>query len=175
MAYNKNDAYKALNNLKEDYIGANDLLEESRKNKEDRMKDSENLFYAKRGARRIGLFFTTIFALGMLSGFASIIPFVIFASLAGVTLLGTIGVQIYYSILQKVNNQLIKEVDVLAEEVQNIMPMLTSYVDDLQDVVHLNRPINNNHEEIIQSWINKSVKKDVEDTPQREDDIELFR
>ena len=175
MAYNKDDAYKALTHLKEDYVKVNESIAEAKRDVKMFEENDTSLKLAKVGVTRLGLFLGVIFGLGMFAGFVSIVPFIIFASLCGLSLVGTLGARIYYNTLIDVNNKFLDEAKQASESMEYISSnLVVPRVDALQDVVHLNKPITKEHKEIIDEWKDSSAFEDFKQNPQKDDDIELY-
>ena len=173
--YSKEDADKALANLKQDYKNAYECIEEAKKDIIESEKEAQNLIISKKSVSIIGFGLSIFLGLGMLFGIGSVVALIIFASLTTLSFAGTFISRAYYNKLIKINDNYLQEAKHTVETVGEInSEFVIPRIDSLQDVVHLNKPMTKQDEDTIAQWKDKSAYQDVKDNPNKEDDINLF-
>ena len=158
--YDKIDAEKALKSLKESYTVTLDSIEEAKKEIKQIAKRHDDLKQSKSTATKIGVGLCVVFGFGLFLGFVSIVPLIVSAVL-GIT------AGVVTDLKRKNYNKLMKEnlikLEKTKESIKRMETFNSSYtiprIDQLQDIVHSNKPITKEQEDIICCWVEKPSQK----------------
>ena len=162
--YNKEDAGKALINLKE----GNKRLQKYK-------NYDENLKRTKASYSKLGFVIAGLLGLCILLGISKIALIIIFASLSSLTLVGTIGIRAYFNKEIQKNKD---EWDKLKKETEMLTfihkKKLSPMVNVMQNVMSEDAKITKVHEKIIKEWKDHSAYKDTKVNPDKDDDIKIL-
>lgn len=162
MDYGKKEAFDTLVHLQEDLRGIDGACDELKAEVKENEEYDTKLKTAQRGAKFFG--FGLTFLIGIISfglAFVSPIAAIVVGSIAGVSLLGTIGGQIYYNILTKVNNELLQTAQEYLDLAEDNKKVLIERIDAMQEVVYNNKPVDEFAKNTIDEWKNVSGMQQV--------------
>ena len=150
--YNKEDAGKALNNLRESYNFTQHEAEEHKKIISEFEQSKQDWQYIQEDRRKIGILATLILTANMLWGFANIIAFFVFAGLTLASLVGTIIDQIAITHNIKEHDKFLNQYQEELNEFKQDIKDLSCDIDVLQDVVHSSKELDESYDQIITEW-----------------------
>ena len=150
--YNKDDAYKALNTIKENYRFNLKEIEKAKENLKNSEYNVAATMQARANEKLSGILWTAFFVANMAWGFLNLIPMFVFAGLAIGRVIGTVkNLKMYDKELEEYKNDVVEERRFLKKAEIDSNEYIRD-IDALQDVVHLNKPIEQNHDKIITEW-----------------------
>lgn len=155
--YTKDDAYKALNNLKKEYVYEVAEVDRYQKEVDEYKKVYDSLLSIKKDHLSTGIFSACFWGINMLWGLFSVVPLVIFTFLTGRSIYNTVSKQQRLNKATTDCKRYLDMVENLYNGFNNSVKAMTKDIDMLQDVVYSSKGITSEHEEIIDEWLDNIV------------------